>query len=286
MLLFKKFNRAVMPKTLVSVLLAIVLLFVLSGCSQKHTYQPITDTDNFDGRRIGVSLVWSADYLLSDRDDMTLVRYDGLANLIMALRYGHVDAIAIERPFATDVMNCVSGLRVVEPSAGTGELVACVNCERTDVLEEFNQFASSFYGSSTFTELYNRLNSDSYEYHKVEPIEGGKPLKVGLVTGYYPFCYIDSESGEFAGSEVEVVTRFANEYGYSIEFVDGIYSTIQMGIVNGEYDLAVGTFIENLRVDTELTGTVYLSQPYMQFEIVFIEVADPDNMKVLIPFDY
>ncbi|MGN1137496.1 MAG: transporter substrate-binding domain-containing protein [Oscillospiraceae bacterium] len=275
-----------MIKKLTSILLVIVLSFCISGCSRKEAYPPITDVTDLGGRRVGVNLVWSADYQLSDREDMTVVRYNTVANLVMALRYGQVDAIATERPFAAEIMNCVSGLRIVEQPTATEKLVACINSDRTDVLEDFNKFVSEFCAGAEYTDLHRRLNSDSYEYHKVEPTEGGKPLTVGVVTDAYPFCYIDSESGEYAGSEVEVVTRFANEYGYKIEFVGGVFTTIEMGVVNGEYDMAVGTFIESARVDTELMETVILSQPYMDFEIVFIEVADPNNMKVLTPFDY
>ncbi|MDD5952915.1 MAG: transporter substrate-binding domain-containing protein [Oscillospiraceae bacterium] len=273
-------------KNLGTILLAIIILLCISGCAGKQGYQPIDDVSNLEGRTVGVNLVWSADYMLSDREDMTLVRHNTVANLVMALRYGQVDAIAMERPFANEVMYSMSGLRIVEPSTATDELVACVNIDRTDVLEDFNAFASDFYGSEDYIELYDRLNSDSYEYHAVEPIGGEKILQVGIPTDCYPFCYYDSESGEFAGSDVEVITRFANEYGYSLELTGGVFSTIEMGIVNGDFDLAIGTFFESSRVDTELTGAVSLSKPYMQHEIVFMEIEDPDNVKVLIPFDY
>lgn len=273
-------------KKLDTVLIAIILLLCLSGCSGKQVYQPIDDVSNLGGRTVGVNLVWSADYMLSDRDDMTIVRYNTVASLVMALRYGHIDAIAIERPTAHDIMYCMSGLRIVEPATATDELVACVNIDRTDVLEDFNSFAADFYGGEAYIELYNRLNSDSFEYHEVEQAGGEKILNVGIATDCYPFCYIDSESGEIAGSDVEVITRFANEYGYSLKLTGGVFSTIEMGIVNGEFDIAIGTFFESSRVDTELTGTVNLSKPYMNHEIVFMEIEDPDNMKVLIPFDY
>lgn len=258
----------------------------MSGCSGKQVYQPIDDVSDLGGRTVGVNLAWSANYMLSGRDDMTLVRYNTVASLVMALRYGQVDVIAMERPFAIVIMNCMSGLRMVEPATATDELVACVNIDRTDVLGDFNAFASGFYGSEAYIELYERLNGDSFEYHKVEPTGGEKILNVGIPTDSYPFCYIDSESGEFAGSDVEVITRFANEYGYSLKLSGGVFSTIEMGIVNGEFDIAIGTFFESSRVDTELTGTVHLSKPYMKHEIVFIEIADSDNMKVLVPFDY
>ena len=273
-------------KKLGSVFVAIILLLCMSGCSGKQVYQPIEDVSDLGGRTVGVNLEWSADYMLSGRDDMTLVRYNTVASLVMALRYGQVDAIATERPSAIEIMNCMSGLRIVEPTTATDQLVACVNSDRTDVLGDFNAFASDFYGSEAYIELYDRLNGDSFEYHEVEQAGGEKILNVGIATDCYPFCYIDSESGEIAGSDVEVITRFANTYGYSLKLTGGVFSTIEMGIVNGEFDIAIGTFFESSRVDTELTGTVHLSKPYMKHEIVFIEIEDPDNMKVLVPFDY
>ena len=60
-------------KILGTVLIAIILLLCLSGCSGKQVYQPIDDVSNLGGRTVGVNLEWSADYMLSDRDDMTIV---------------------------------------------------------------------------------------------------------------------------------------------------------------------------------------------------------------------
>ena len=88
-------------KKLGSVLLAIIILLCMSGCSGKQVYHPIEDVSDLGGRTVGVNLVWSADYMLSDRDDMTLVRYNTVASLVMALRYGQVDVIAMERPFVS-----------------------------------------------------------------------------------------------------------------------------------------------------------------------------------------
>lgn len=46
----------------------------MSGCSGKQVYQPIDDVSDLGGRTVGVNLAWSAGYMLSARDDMTLVR--------------------------------------------------------------------------------------------------------------------------------------------------------------------------------------------------------------------
>ena len=63
-------------------------------------------------------------------------------------------------------------------------------------------------------------------------------------------------------------------------------NTTAWGELYEKKEARLGFTCDNYSVDTELTGTVYLSKPYMKHEIVFIEIADPDNMKVLVPFDY
>lgn len=260
-------------------------LLCFSGCSGREQPNPINDVTNLQGRKVGVSLAWSADYMLTGRSDMKLIRYNNVSNLVMALKYGQVEAIAMERPFAIEIMNCISGLRVVEPATAKDELVACINIERDDVLKDFNEFASEFYGSEDYEDLFIRLNGESFEYHAVNAVGGDKILNVGLPTDAYPFCYIDSENGAYAGSDVEVLTRFANEYGYSLNITGGVFNTIEMGIVNGEFDMAIGTFFESYRADMELTGLAYFSKPYMAHEIVFMEIADPNNVKVISPLE-
>ncbi len=255
------------------------------GCSAERQLNHITDVADLQGRTVGVSLVWSADYMLTDRSDLKLLRYNNISNLVMALKYGQVDAIAMERPFANEVMNCISGLRIVEPATAEDQLVACINIEREDVLEDFNDFAAKFYGSEEYEDLFERLNSVAYEYRKVEATGGNKVLNVGLPTDAYPFCYVDAEDGEYAGSDVEVITRFANEYGYSLNITGSVFDVIEMGIVNGDFDMAIGTFFESCRVDFEVTGMVYLSKPYMDHEIVFMEIADLNNIKVISPLE-
>lgn len=265
---------------------AVMLALSVCGCSGRWTYKPITDVNNLGGRRIGVNMAWSADYMLSDRDDVRVVRYNTGADLVMALRFGQIDAAAMERPYAVEVLSCVSGLGIVNQAVATDGLVFAVNGERFDVLEELNTFFTEFEGSDEQAELFSRLNSEEgFEYCKVEATNGDKILSVGLPTDAFPFSYIDFETGEYAGSDVEVITRFANEYGYCLKFTPGIFTTIEMGIAEGDFDVAIGSFVNAARMDAELVGAFMMTKPYMKHEIVLIEVVDRDNLKVLIPLD-
>lgn len=87
-----------------TVLFAIIIFLCMSGCSAKRVYQPIEDVNDLGGRTVGVNLAWSADYKLSDREDLKVVRFNTVASLVMALRYGQVDVIATERPSAIEIV--------------------------------------------------------------------------------------------------------------------------------------------------------------------------------------
>ena len=92
---------------------AILLCCTLNGCGQIRNAHPITNVHKLDGQRVGVGLAWGPDYLLSARDDLTLMRYNNVAGAVTALCYNQVDAIAVEQPLAVDILACIDGLRCI-----------------------------------------------------------------------------------------------------------------------------------------------------------------------------
>ena len=65
-------------------ILVVIALFLLSGCITRWEADPITDINNLEGRRVGVNLSWEADYILTQRKDMELFRYDATSDMLMA----------------------------------------------------------------------------------------------------------------------------------------------------------------------------------------------------------
>lgn len=71
-----------------------------------------------------------------------------------------IDAAAMERPCATEILRCVSGLRISDQVIATDGLVFAVNIDRTDLLAQLNAFFTRYEGSPAQQELFARLIAD------------------------------------------------------------------------------------------------------------------------------
>lgn len=271
-------------KKMIAVLL--LLVFSLSGCSLRNvtkSYRPIEDIHNLDGRRVGVMMGWSPDYLLSKREDIELMRFDTLSDAVLALCYQRVDAVAVERAFTIDVLNNLEGVRLVDEPISNDNLVAFISNDRTDVLEQFNEFIAGFRNSDEYAELMGRVErmETEFETKYVENTGTGPVLRVGLETALYPFVDYDIEEDVYYGIDAEIITHFANAYNYRIEFMDGAYDAMIQNIAAGKLDVFVSGLSEVYRTEVELSGRALVSDPYMNMDIVFVEIADRDSLNML-----
>lgn len=264
-------------RSIAAVMSAMVLL---CGCGELNNMRPIDTIHDLDGRRIGVALAWGPDYILTARDDITPIRYNTVSGMIMALCYKRLDAIAVEMPIGLHILSCVEGLRMVEEPIAVDGTVTYVRRGQEDLLSEFNEFAEDFKHTPEYDDLFSRLYaSGEFEPVKVDVVDSTKKLKVAIISDNYPYTYINFETGEFEGSDIEYIKHFANAYGYELEFMDGTYEYMEMGVYYGKMDIAISGISESYRVDVEQTG-VYVSQSYMPCDIVLVEIEDPDKLKI------
>ncbi len=269
-------------KSVALLLVAVMVCSLFCGCSELQSYRPIDDVHNLQGRRIGVCCSWASDYLLTPRDDMTLVRYNTIADMVTALCYKRLDVAAVERSVANYIMSCVGGLGIVEEVIATHGLVAYVTNGREDLLAEFNEFISEFNKTEEYADIIERFsNPEGFVPAEIDNIQNGKKLKISTQSAVYPFCYVDFETGGLIGSDMEIITHFANAYGYTIEISAGEYTTMQNQVVYGQVDMAIGSISDLWNGDVEMTGLALVSDAYMYEDIVFIEIVDSDALKII-----
>ena len=255
---------------------------LLCGCRELQGYRPIEDIHNLDGRRVGVVLGYSTDYLLTGRDDMALMRYDSTADMLMALRYRRVDAIAAERPTANQIMSSTEGFRIVDPPLQENGFVAYVANGREDLCKKFNAFASEFVETEEYEDLKRRMNAPGvYEEKEVKATGNGETIRIVVVSDNYPYSYQNFETGEFAGSDIEYITYFANAYNYNLEIHGGDYNFMELGVVYEKFDMGISGISDVWRADLEMTQKALVTDIYMDTDVVFVEVEDFDKLRIL-----
>ena len=267
--------------------IAILLCSLLSGCGQMRNAKPITDVHNLNGQRVGVGLAWGPDYLLTAREDMTLMRYNNVAGAVTALCYNQVDAIAVEQPLAVDILAGIEGLRCIEEPIAEDHMAMLVDPRQPELKAEIDAFIDEFVTTEEYADLVARIQDPwGYEFQPVPLVGGDRVLHVGTVADGYPFTYPNPETDTFEGTDIEILCYFANACGYDLVFYSDTWESMETGVQYGSYDIGCGGISELYRDDIERSGSALMTKSFFPVNIVFIEVEDRDSLAVRIPIEY
>ena len=278
----KKRRRLTVPALLVCA----GILLGLYGCAQVSP-RPITDVNDLEGRRVGVCLAWSADYLLTGREDMRLYRYDNRGGMLLALCYHQVDAVATEYYGYRLIEALTTGIGAVEPPIAEEGFTFFFGSDEEEACEQFNTFLREFMQTPEydgFSERVFAFDGENADLLSIEPEGTGRVLNVGASVDCYPSVFLDAETGAVTGFEVELLTRFANRYGYRLDFTPTDYTDGELGLRYGRYDVMIGQLSELYREDVEAAG-LRVSDDYIFLPMYLMQVTDPDGLRILGNFD-
>lgn len=258
----------------------VLLCFFLSGCNALKSARPITDVHALDGQRVGVGLAWGPDYILSQRDDVLVMRYNSVAGAVTALRYRQVDAVAVEKPLAIEIVNSVPGLRYIEEPITQDSISVIVPPNQEELKQELNDFIAAFVQTPECQDLVARLNDPNGYTPKQVPLPGGdRVLHVGAVADAYPFSYFNTETNSFEGTDIEFLCHFANACGYDLAFYDNTWESMENGIQYGQYDIGCGGVSTAYRDDFELNDYARMTDPFLSVDIVFVVQDESSQTK-------
>ena len=239
-----------------SALIALALI-LLTGCGGTAEYRAITDVNDLRGARVGVNLAWEPDYLLTGRKDLELYRYDSVADMLMALCSGKLDAIAVDASTLAVIMSQIDGIAVVEPSLGKSSYVFYFAPGEEGLLEEFNAFLSEWTSSADYEDyLLRQAAFDGMNYPGVDlPMkESEETIQVAYNMVAFPWSFQNTVTGEPAGFDVEILRRWAAERGYQLAFTGTDYTNMVMGTLEGRFQLCLGAISDFFRDDALAAG--------------------------------
>ena len=268
-----------MKRKWISILLCLMLLCSFSACGSAVAweYRPITDVNDLQGRRVGVNLAWEPDYLLSGRSDLELVRYDSVADMILALKFNKVDALAVD-DMIWKVMSVGSlGLRRVDPAFASVGYTIYFSPDGEALRDDFDAFLAEYQQSEEYRDHIARLEAfdgKSYVGPDIPQTRTGELLRVAIEAEGFPRSFPDPVTDQPSGFDLEALRYFANARNYRLEISLSNYVDIVYGLQAGVYDVGVGN-LSDVYAQEVIDAGMYPSAAMDYSGLYFIEKTQP-----------
>ena len=108
-----------------------------------------------------------------------------------------------------------------------------------------------------------------------EIIERGY-IRVGMTGDYKPFTYLNPETNQYEGYDVDAALELGKDLGVHVRFVNTTWSTMMTDLQADKFDIAVGGVTRN----TNRQKTAYVSDGYVTFgKAPLIRLEDKDKYK-------
>lgn len=99
-------------------------------------------------------------------------------------------------------------------------------------------------------------------------------LTVATDNGYVPFEFIDEESGDLVGFDIDLITALADEAGYEIEFETLEFDGIVAGIGSGRFDIGIA----GMTITEERKEEIDFTQPYYEAGLILAVKDGTDDI--------
>ena len=267
----------------------LAMLFICAGCgaAAEWKYDPITDVNDLEGRRVGVNLSWESDYYLTGRSDMELYRYDTTADMIMALKYDKIDAIALDQESVKLIMSQSEGVEVVEPAFARLGSIMYFGTDDGALAEDFNKYLAEFRKTDEYEDLLKRMDEyDGTEYIGSDiPLTGrGKVINVVADPNNFPRAFLNPGEDILIGYDTEILKHYANDRGYRLEFTYSDYNDGIVGLKGGFYDIMTG-YLCDVYAEQVRNDGLYVCDSMYDFSLYFIQKNQRDIVSNTSEFD-
>src|SRR5690625_2079711 len=103
-----------------------------------------------------------------------------------------------------------------------------------------------------------------------EATTDGKVYTVATDNAYVPFEYLDDETGELVGFDIDLITTLAEEAGIEIEIETLEFSGIVAGLGSGKFDIGIA----GMTITEERKENIDFTQPYYEAGLILAVTED------------
>lgn len=221
-------------KNITFVIVCIILLSVLCGCSSERAPRTI----KLDEAEVGMKILCAEFFAADGHPDLlpykNLIYIDDYSTGLMSLDAKKIDGFYAQSTIANEILrnakdpyaynvyrvpiniDLTQAFQVSEKAVGINE--------DSLVQDEFRAFMEEFRQTETYDDILRRIENtrfESYERKDIElpaPKEAVKTLRIGYGPEMMPYSMLDSEGTPYGGS-IEIAAHFAKKMGYAVEWV-------------------------------------------------------------------
>ncbi|MDC3425674.1 transporter substrate-binding domain-containing protein [Aquibacillus sp. 3ASR75-11] len=118
-------------------------------------------------------------------------------------------------------------------------------------------------------------DAEATEDDSAADTEDDKVYTVATDNGYVPFEYLDEDSGELVGFDIDLIKALADEVGIEIDIQAMEFSGVVAGIGSGRFDIGIA----GMTITEERKENIDFSQPYYDAGLILAVRSDNDEIK-------
>lgn len=246
-----------------------------SAAGQTTEEQKPATYDDYNGKRMGIRTGSSFEKLtLEYFPESEYSYYDTDSDLVTALSTNKIDGFLDDEPVAKMIHLEHGDVNLI-----TNHLVDDDYCfgfqkdtERSNKLRtEFNETLAALKANGELDKMNAKWFSqdDSVKTYDDSPLTGENgTILVCVIPDKVPFSYMAGT--DLVGYNIELLTIFAREHGYKLEFETAPLASMLAGLSSGKYDIGAGT----LSITEERKKVIDFSDPIYKGGVVLLGRTD------------
>lgn len=254
------------------VALVLITLAVLAprmiDVPQKASEKSTATLLSYNGKTMGTMAGSQFEAVTVDKfPDSPLAYYTGIPELYAALITGKVDGFVMSevtlRQMAREHLNVVWLPEVLNTRYRYFGFAKTKKGEK--LCAQMDEMLSEFKSDGTMQQLENIWygEDDTIKVVDASGLTGENGiLHVGVSATDEPYNYV--RENQMTGFNIDIVTRFAQRYGYAIEYTDTEPSGLLLGLTTGKFDMLATA----ISYTEERAQTILFSDPALQFDTV------------------
>ena len=261
-------------KLIATVLMFLLLVTVFTGCNQTET-KVSQKIEDFENAKIGIMTGSSHDGTVKQFfPNAERVYFSTVADMVLAVAQGKIDCYIEDAPFLPAILweGGNNLMRLAEPVKQVDNGFAFPQHPDSAALrEQVNAFISDSKADGTIEMLKTKWlgatePTDHPDYTTLTGENG--TIHLAVVVESKPMVYLHND--RCTGFEIELLTLFAQQYGYSFEIEEVPFNSVVAGIASGKYDMASAS----LNITPEREESVDFSDPYSAFDTILVVRSD------------